>query len=441
MAIIQVDHVTKEFQLGQLRSLRQTAVDLVARLRGHPVSVRTPFKALDDVDFEVAPGEVLGIIGHNGAGKSTLLKLLAGISKPTSGRITVRGRVAPLIEVGAGLVPDLTGRENIYLNGCILGMKRAEIARKFDDIVAFSELADFIDTPVKRYSTGMQVRLGFSIATSVDADILIIDEVLAVGDLAFQRKCFDRMEEMIRRMGKTVLLVSHNIRQVERLCARVLLIDHGRIVTDGNPKIVCNQFYARSDEKIREQTHRQAASRTGSYLSSGDVELIDVKLLDESGRATDKVAYGTNVIVSVRYRVHGELSSPNFGIGIHTTDCLYLATHNSGEQPGGPKALASGMYRIDYAIKSLPFLPGMYSLRLGIHVGDLSSPIFYAENVAQFQVEAASVTRAEASHAGFVALNGFWNIVPEETHSQGDAAREKTVAVDHEDARALDGNP
>lgn len=430
MSIIELNHVTKEFRLGQLHGLKHSLLDTLARLRGHHVAERAPFKALDDIDFKVDESEVLGIIGQNGAGKSTLLKLLAGISVPSQGRVHVRGSVAPLIEVGAGMVPDLTGRENIYLNGAILGMRRAEITKKFDELVAFAELEEFIDTPVKRYSTGMYVRLGFSIATSVDADILIVDEVLAVGDLAFQRKCFDRMEEMIRKLGKTVVLVSHNIRQVERLCSRVLLVDHGRIVADGNANTVCNLFYARSDEKIREQAQRQAKSKDSRYLSTGDVELISVSLLDETGRATHKVTYKSNIVVSVVYRLRADLSQPNFGIGIHTTDSLYLATHNSQEQLGRPKLLPSGIYRIDYAVKALPFLPGMYSLRLGIQVGGLSSPIFHVENIAQFQVEAESITRAATSQSGFVALDGSWNISADVTGATAQSLREGASAED-----------
>src|ERR1043166_2043748 len=227
MSIIEVDHVTKEFQLGQLQGLKLGLQRLMARMNGTVLPARQKFKALDDVDFSVDEGEVVGIIGSNGAGKSTLLKILSRITVPSQGSVKVRGKVAPLIEVGAGLVGDLTGRENIYLNAAILGMSKKEIARKFDEIVEFSELKDFLDTPIKRYSSGMSVRLGFSIATSVDADILIVDEVLAVGDLAFQRKCFDRMEKIIKRQKKTVLLVSHNVRQVERLCSRVILLDRG----------------------------------------------------------------------------------------------------------------------------------------------------------------------------------------------------------------------
>src|SRR3954463_4101536 len=225
MAIVEVDHVTKQFQLGQLQTVKLGLQRLVARVSGNPVPERPNFKALDDVDFKVEQGEVLGIIGSNGAGKSTLLKILSRITVPSGGSVRVRGKVAPLIEVGAGLVGDLTGRENIYLNAAILGMSKKETARKFDEIVSFAELDAFLDTPIKRYSSGMAVRLGFSIATTVEAEILIVDEVLAVGDLAFQRKCFNRMEDLIKRQNKTVLLVSHNLRQVQRICTRALLLD------------------------------------------------------------------------------------------------------------------------------------------------------------------------------------------------------------------------
>jgi len=248
-AIIEVDHVTKAFQLGQLTSLTQSMRNGVNRMLGRPSAERAPFKALNDVCFSVQQGEVVGLIGHNGAGKSTLLKLLARISEPTAGQVRVRGRVAPLIEVGAGLVAEMTGRENIFLNAAILGMKRAEIQRKFDDIVGFAELEEFIDTPVKRYSSGMQVRLGFAIATAVESEVLIVDEVLAVGDLSFQQKCIERMEGLIRGAGRTVLIVGHNIRQIERLCSRVLLLDHGRLVDDGAPKDVCGKFF--SDTQTR----------------------------------------------------------------------------------------------------------------------------------------------------------------------------------------------
>jgi ABC-type polysaccharide/polyol phosphate transport system ATPase subunit len=407
MAIIEVNNVTKEYRLGQLKSLKDSVVSAFDWLRGRQSERPKPFKALNDVSFNVEPGEVLGIIGPNGAGKSTLLKLLSGIAKPTIGEIKVRGSVAPLIEIGAGLVGDLTGRENVYLNGSILGMSRAEINKKFDEIVAFAELEEFIDTPIKRYSSGMSVRLGFSIATSVNADILIVDEVLAVGDLAFQRKCFDRMEDMIKRQGKTVLLVSHNIRQVERLCSRVILLDHGRILTDGKPEQVCDLFYERSDAKIKKMVTTPLGLHKNNQATTGDVELLDIFLIDGSGNRTEEIAYNSDVIVNIRFKANVQLVKPVFGIGVHTTDFLYLATQHSEEQID-QIVIKPGFYNAQCKIKQFPILPGVYALRLGIAVGDAWSTIFYAENILHFQVKLDGLKRRQAMKEGFVALEASW---------------------------------
>ena len=410
MAIIQVNHVTKEYRLGQLLSLKQNLQNAFARFRGHPVASQAPFKALDDVDFKVEDGEVLGIIGENGAGKSTLLKLLAGINVPTSGSVSVPGTVAPLIEVGAGMVPDLTGRENIYLNAVILGMRRAEIKKKFDAIVAFAELEDFIDTPIKRYSSGMQVRLGFSIATSMESDILIVDEVLAVGDLAFQRKCFDRMDEMISRQGKTVLLVSHNIRQVERICNRVLLLDHGRIVADGKPKEVCDLFYERSDVRIKTNSSRSPGkSLRSSQRASGELELLSASLLDSTGASVDTIEPNADVTVKLVFEAKSAVTRPAFGVGIHTTDLLFLATKNSYEQLN-LRAIGPGIFTLLFHIARFPFLPGVYSLRVGVSAGELRSDVLYVEGIMQFQVESASINRARTMNEGFVPLEGHWEV-------------------------------
>jgi lipopolysaccharide transport system ATP-binding protein len=400
MPIIEVNHVTKEYQLGTIQSLKTTALNQWRRLTGQPVEERAPFKALDDVSFNIEAGEVVGIIGHNGAGKSTMLKLLANISKPSSGSITVKGKVAPLIEVGAGLVGDLTGRENIYLNGTILGIAKAEIKRKFDDIVAFAELEEFIDTPIKRYSSGMQVRLGFSIATSVESDILIVDEVLAVGDLAFQRKCFDRMEGLIKRHGKTVLLVSHNIRQIQRLCNRVIMLDHGRINKEGDPQTVCDSFYEQSDEKIQANTtFTQARTDT-----SGELELMELHLLDHDNQSVDRLSYNHDCVVHFRIRVLQSLDKVTFGFGFHTTDFLYLTTHNSEEQLN-ISHLPSGEHEIVCKIARLPLLPGVYSLRFGVTSGQAARTIFYGENLKHFQVIGdVPITVRD----GFFALDAHW---------------------------------
>lgn len=413
MPIIEVNHVTKEYQLGTIQSLKTTALNQWRRLTGRPVEERAPFKALDDVTFSVEQGEVLGIIGHNGAGKSTMLKLLANISKPTSGSITVKGKVAPLIEVGAGLVGDLTGRENIFLNGAILGIPKAEIISKFDNIVAFAELEEFIDTPIKRYSSGMQVRLGFSIATSVESDILIVDEVLAVGDLAFQRKCFDRMEDLIKRQRKTVLLVSHNIRQVERLCSRTIFMSHGRIMVDGASKDVCNAFYEASDKQIQ---GTKTSTKAGRTESSGDLDIESVEIFNSVGQPISTIELHEDIEFRVNYKVNKSLPEPIFGLGVHTTDFLYLATSQSlGEL--SPGNLSPGTYTLSYKIRRFPFLPGIYSLRLGVALAGSFQPVFYSENVIPIQVIAPHINRAAVSgqNEGFVALDGDWELITNES--------------------------
>jgi lipopolysaccharide transport system ATP-binding protein len=334
--------------------------------------------------------------------------LLAGITTPSSGTIEVRGKIAPLIEVGAGLIADLTGRENIYLNGMILGMRYKQIRNKFDEIVDFAEVQDFIDTPIKRYSSGMTMRLGFSIATSVDADILIVDEVLAVGDLAFQRKCFDRMEDMISRQGKTVLLVSHNMRQVERLCTRVILIDHGRILADDAPTKVCELFYERSDEQIRLATH-DSGSRWKNTTVTDDVEVSEIEMLDAQQRPTNVVRFKQHVVVRVRFTAHKELRGPTFGVGVHTTDLLYLTTHNSDRQVGLAH-VPPGKYEITCTLRDVPLVPGVYALRFGITEELTTRTLFYGENLVHFQVlNGSAVSQSGASRHGFFALDAEWS--------------------------------
>jgi ABC-type polysaccharide/polyol phosphate transport system ATPase subunit len=383
MPIIEVEHVTKEFRLGQLRTVRQSLSDLAARLRGDRPAASAPFKALDDVDFTVEAGEVLGIVGHNGAGKSTLLKILAGITKPTQGRVAVRGKVAPLIEIGAGLVPDLTGRENIRLNATILGMKRAEIARKFDQIVAFAELQAFIDTPVKRYSLGMKARLAFSVATSVEADILIVDEVLAVGDMAFQRSCFDRMEELIKRQGKTVLLVSHDLRQIERISERALMLAGGRVSRDGRASDVCRFFAEQSQLKVLEQ---QRGGRGGYHarVDTGDIEVQSVTLLDADGTPVDRVALNGAARVRVTFASRRRLEGAEITVGVHTPDSVNVFAASTNAVPERP-AIEAGAGCVECSFERIPLKPGPYNLRLGFF--DWSGrPLWYAEGLSPFVV-------------------------------------------------------
>lgn len=243
--MIKIDHVSKQYKLGQIggTTLRDELQRWIAKVRGNEDPTKQigareyqageSFLALDGVSFDVKQGERVGIIGHNGAGKSTLLKLVSRVTAPTSGRIGMNGRVASMLEVGTGFHPELTGRENIYMNGAILGMKKKEIDDKMEDIIEFSECRQFIDTPVKRYSSGMYVKLAFSVAAHLDSEIMIMDEVLAVGDMAFQKKCLDKMNDVSRQDGRTILYVSHNMNTIRQLCDKCIVLDHGKVSFEG----------------------------------------------------------------------------------------------------------------------------------------------------------------------------------------------------------------
>jgi ABC-type polysaccharide/polyol phosphate transport system ATPase subunit len=359
VAVITVEGVTKEFRLGAMQGLVSMAGSLLGRGTRTP-----PFKALDDVSFSVEAGEVVGLIGSNGAGKSTLLKLLSNISKPTRGRVKVQGRVAPLIEVGAGLVGDLTGRENVYLNGAILGISKAEIDRKFDEIVAFAEIERFIDTPLKRYSSGMQVRLGFAVATSVESDILIVDEVLAVGDVAFQRKCLDRMEDIIRHHDRTVFVVSHNIRQLERFCSRVILLERGKLVMDGSATDVCTEFFSRSNAVIKANLAHQPMDR----MASDEIELLSMHFDGPGARTASSVTFGKTCQFHVSLRARKPLKDMHLLIAFHTTDFVYLTQYfNYGDMMD----LEARQYDMVLDLPRMALYAGVYQVRVwvGNHIG------------------------------------------------------------------------
>ncbi|MCK4622652.1 MAG: ABC transporter ATP-binding protein [Desulfuromonadales bacterium] len=402
MAIIEVNNLTKEYRLGQLQNLKETTFNVINRLRGKEVLKNKKFKALDNIDFKVEPGEVVGIIGTNGAGKSTLLKMLARVSTPTSGKVKVNGSVAPLIEVGAGLHPELTGRENIYLNASILGIPRSKINKKLDEIIEFAELEEFIDTPVKRYSSGMRIRLGFSIATSVNANILIVDEVLAVGDLAFQRKCFDRMEKMIKKEERTVLIVSHNIRQIERLCTRVLLLDKGKIIKDGKPSIVCNLFYENSNKKIKDQNNKEENNflkvRTSGEIEVEKIEIFDGKRLEP----TEAVEFLNTMRVTIKFKANVNLKYPDIILGFHTTDFFYISTMTSAALSKRYDILA-GQYVAEFCIERLPLTPGVYCIRVGF-VDQYHRIIWHGENLKTFMVNGSKINMSKLDSWGVVDL-------------------------------------
>jgi len=319
---IRIEHLGKEYRIGakpeRYRSLRDTIVHAatapfqrlasVARGRSSVLSVNT-FWALSDVSFEIQPGEAVAVIGRNGAGKSTLLKILSRITEPTLGHADIYGRVGSLLEVGTGFHPELTGRENIYLNGAILGMARREIERKFDEIVAFSEIEQFIDTMVKHYSSGMYMRLAFAVAAHLEPEILLIDEVLAVGDLEFQKKCLGKMED-VGRQGRTVMFVSHNMSAVTRLCTRAVLLDHGRMVAFGPTPAVVAEYVFKGYGTLAERRWEDDARAPGD----DSVRLHSVRATDPAGVVQESFDVRQPITIELVYTVTQR--------GLHFTPCF-----------------------------------------------------------------------------------------------------------------------
>jgi homopolymeric O-antigen transport system ATP-binding protein len=293
---------------------------------------REDFWALRDVSFEVKQGDVLGVIGRNGAGKSTLLKILSRITEPTEGLVRIRGRVASLLEVGTGFHPELTGRENIYLNGSILGMSKSEIRKKFDEIVAFAEIDQFLDTPVKRYSSGMYVRLAFSVAAHLEPEILVVDEVLAVGDVAFQRKCMDYMKKLARS-GITILMVSHNLFAVKAMCRRVLLLSAGRHQFDGLPAEGISLY----EKDFQLEADPWAVGVIGEDINRWPIIISFVEYLDTEGRPRTVYDYGERMRVRIHYEVRRPVKYPNFYFAIRRSDnvscCSFSAARDGVTTP------------------------------------------------------------------------------------------------------------
>lgn len=333
--VVKIQNVSKKYRIGGLHpgymTFREMIGDVFAaplrRLRGENDSYQELW-ALSDVSLEVRQGEPIGIIGHNGAGKSTLLKILSRITKPTTGQVEIFGRIGSLLEVGTGFHPDLTGRENVYLSGAILGMRRTEINRKFDEIVAFAELEKFIETPVKFYSSGMYVRLAFSVAAHLEPEILIMDEVLAVGDAAFQQKCLDKMHS-IRQRGHTIFFVSHNMPAITRLCKRVILLEGGRMKADGDPQSVVNEYLRSTRKTAAAREWHDATQAPGDSV----VRLRSIRVCDEYGQTTAAVDVRRPLRIEVTYDVleAGHVLLPT--IEFYNEDGTEVfSTHDTGEE-------------------------------------------------------------------------------------------------------------
>lgn len=341
--------------------------------------------ALKDVSFEVQPGEVLGVIGRNGAGKSTLLKILSRITEPTSGRVTLRGRIASLLEVGTGFHPELSGRENIYLNGAILGMSRAEIRKKFDEIVAFAEVEQFLDTPVKRYSSGMYVRLAFAVAAHLEPEILIVDEVLAVGDVEFQKKCLGKMNEVSRGEGRTVLFVSHNMGAIATLCPTAIWLDQGSTRNHGEARRIVSEFLSRGVD--HERVIRLADSPRGHTGNDDRLRVESLEWLSEL-----PLRHGEPVMARVRFKTRAPVTAVTLGIGFANFEGARLLTYET-DFPDAfrPNISNAGDYVVDVNVDALPLAPDIYNLDVGSRTGD-SQTLDYIPACAQVEVVAGPTT-------------------------------------------------
>jgi len=356
----------KMYRIGGERQAYRTLRDTLVQAAKRPIErVRHPgaathtsedLWALRDINLEVRHGEALGVIGRNGAGKSTLLKVLSRITEPTEGRVEIRGRVASLLEVGTGFHPELTGRENIQLNGAILGMSRAEIKSKFDEIVEFAEIGRFLDTPVKRYSSGMYVRLAFAIAAHLEPEVLIVDEVLAVGDFAFQRKCLGRMEDVAHR-GRTVLFVSHNLAAVTSLCTRAILLDSGRLLTDGPPKDVVGGYVSSGDES--ESSKEWPVDR-----ALGDERARLLRIETRQGGQEARGGIRSSMAIEVLLTVKIDCPSPKLQVGFELLDSdgveILQTYHTDGESP---EVLPAGVHVLSCDIPGNLLNEGRYVIR------------------------------------------------------------------------------
>lgn len=370
-AAIRVEGLGKRYRLNRsaersgYRTLRESLVDAVsAPFRRNKGSTSEDFWALDDISFEVQPGEVVGIIGRNGAGKSTLLKILSRITKPTKGRVEINGRVGSLLEVGTGFHPELSGRENIYLNGSILGMSRREIDRKFDEIVAFAEVEKFLDTPVKRYSSGMYVRLAFAVAAHLEPEILIVDEVLAVGDAQFQKKCLDKMGE-VAKGGRAVLLVSHNMAAIHQLTDRCVYLRVGRVACVERTPSVTDRYLEDSSAAKRQHPESLDYYRRES-TSESSIRFRRVRFLTERGQDADSLRTGDT------FRVEATVEAAQ----AHEHACLtFWLSNERGERvstffSGDTQfsfPISHGAQRIACEVIGLPLSPGRYTATIGIN--------------------------------------------------------------------------
>jgi ABC-type polysaccharide/polyol phosphate transport system ATPase subunit len=380
-AIIRLDRVSKRYHLlaGQ-KSLREVASSWARNvLRGNGSrDTSDALWALRDVSFEVKRGEALGLVGLNGAGKTTILKLVSRVTRPTVGTISTHGRLSSLIELGAGFHPDLSGRENVFLNGVILGLTRRQVAQRFNDIVAFAELKPFIDIPVKRYSSGMHARLGFAVAAHVDPDMLLVDEIFAVGDASFQRKCFDYIHAFLKS-GRTAIFVSHYMSVVEQLCSRVLWLDHGRVAMIGEPGQVLNAYLDSVDQQA-------LTSATGREHRDGHLRVIAMSLADGDGHERQTFRHGEDIVITLTYSVPRPVERPHFVLAVADAQGgppLFLASMLVDGQ--APVRIA-GQGSIKCRLKAVPLMPRVYAVWGEVWAADRARALLEWQRLGAFRI-------------------------------------------------------
>jgi len=360
--------------------------------------------ALKDVSFQVEQGDVLGIIGRNGAGKSTLLKILSRVTAPTSGVVKVKGRVASLLEVGTGFHPDLTGRENVYLNGSILGMSRREIDRKFDEIVDFAEVEKFIDTPVKRYSSGMYVRLAFAVAAHLEPEILVVDEVLAVGDAEFQKKCLGKMSDVAKE-GRTVLFVSHNMVAVEQLCQRGILLSKGALDCLGKVEDIVDHYLQQTS--YSKEYFKEISGNNENYF----IKVIDFYITNRKKDVLKLVRVGDELTLAIKIFSKKEFSNITIGIGLNDNHNLRISTLHNGIS-GYPLSFEKGENIVACHIQNLSLMNGTYTLDIKIYSNN--EPILFSENFYQLIIQPGNIYKSgrlpDSSWGGVCHLMQDWEV-------------------------------
>jgi lipopolysaccharide transport system ATP-binding protein len=416
--VIEVRNLSKKYRLGVLNHgmLYKDLQSWWARLRGKedPNSVighehkrvdKGDFWALDDVSFDIQQGDIVGVIGRNGAGKSTLLKIISRLTTPTTGSVRIRGRVASLLEVGTGFHPELTGRENVFLNGSILGMRRHEIQRKFDEIVAFAGIDDFIDTPVKRYSSGMYVRLAFAVAAHLESEILIVDEVLAVGDAAFQKKCLGKMGEVSKIDGRTVLLVSHNLPVIKQNCRTGIFLESGKVEHFGNIEDTLHEYWARILTTRNSSAIVHVEDIPNKY-GMGEIKVQSLELLNATGSAF-AVAFDQDILLRISFRADKKIPELGIALSFMTMENVAVFTvrsNSAGNWFQVDKGVWQAKIRIAHTLRA-----GIYSLILGIYSSN-KQVLYHNENLAQLEILEDGKKPYAFQNYGLVDFQAAWEL-------------------------------